>query len=122
MKDRDFLFWLRDRLVLQYKESANVDFVQKLHAIGLNTPNDRDTRPGDYPNFIKPERTTMRSFMLNDQEWNADMVGVIRDNMIQLRDMALKQAHWDWAVQLSLCVGVLAHMIEWMKEEDNGQA
>jgi hypothetical protein len=64
----------------------------------------------------------MKTFQLNDQEWNADMVGVIRDNMIQLRDEALKQAYWNWAVQLSLCVGVLAHMIEWMKEEDNGQA
>jgi hypothetical protein len=64
----------------------------------------------------------MKTFLLNDQEWNADMVGVIRDNMIRLRDEALKQACWDCAVELSLCVGVLAHMIEWMKEEDNGQA
>ena len=33
MKDKEFLDWLADRLVYVYKESPNVDFVQKLKAI-----------------------------------------------------------------------------------------
>jgi hypothetical protein len=33
MTDSEFLLWLRDRLVVVYKESANVDFVQRLNRI-----------------------------------------------------------------------------------------
>lgn len=33
MKDREFLLWVRDRLVYVYNESPNVDFVGKLTSI-----------------------------------------------------------------------------------------
>ena len=37
MKDREFLYWIRDRLVNHYGESPNVDFVQRLTAIAATT-------------------------------------------------------------------------------------
>jgi hypothetical protein len=43
MTDREFLLWLRDRLVYRYHESPNVDFVHKLNAIIQATPIDRVT-------------------------------------------------------------------------------
>lgn len=41
--DRDFLFWLHERLVHKYGENENIDFVQKLHAIAWKTPSGVDT-------------------------------------------------------------------------------
>lgn len=41
--DRDFLFWLRDRLVHHYGESENIDFVHKLEAVAEVTPPHLDT-------------------------------------------------------------------------------
>lgn len=41
--DRDFLFWLRDRLVNTYKENENTDFVLKLQAIAYATAPGVDT-------------------------------------------------------------------------------
>lgn len=37
MKDREFLIWLKDRLVHVYGESPNVDFVHKLDKIARTT-------------------------------------------------------------------------------------
>ena len=37
MTDGKFLFWLTERLVHVYKESPNVDFVQKLREIAMDT-------------------------------------------------------------------------------------
>jgi hypothetical protein len=42
--DRDFLFWLRDRLVHQYGEDENTDFVLKLNAIAQETSPGIDTQ------------------------------------------------------------------------------
>lgn len=41
--DRDFLFWLHERLIHKYGENENTDFVQKLHAIAQVTPPKVDT-------------------------------------------------------------------------------
>ena len=41
--DRDFLFWLRDRLVERYNENASADFVHKLECIAFNTDPKQDT-------------------------------------------------------------------------------
>lgn len=41
--DRDFLFWMRDRIVYQYGEDPNTDFVQKLGSIARCTDPKQDT-------------------------------------------------------------------------------
>jgi hypothetical protein len=41
--DRDFLFWMHERLVHRYGENENTDFVQKLKAIAHVTPPKVDT-------------------------------------------------------------------------------
>ena len=43
MKDKDFLHWLADRVVYVYKESENVDFVQKLRNIADGVDPDKET-------------------------------------------------------------------------------
>lgn len=43
MNDREFLIWLRERLINVYHESPNVDFVHKLTAIINATPVDKLT-------------------------------------------------------------------------------
>lgn len=45
VNDRQFLIWLRDRLVNRYGESPNVDFVRKLEAIADETDPLKDSRP-----------------------------------------------------------------------------
>jgi hypothetical protein len=42
--DRDFLSWLRERLINVYGESENVDFVHKLTAIRDRMPLEQDTK------------------------------------------------------------------------------
>jgi hypothetical protein len=49
MNDRDFLIWLRERMINHYHESPYVDFVHKLTAIINATPADRLT-----PNLCEP--------------------------------------------------------------------
>lgn len=38
MKDKQFLTWLHSRIVHQYGENPNMDFVQKLKRIAESTP------------------------------------------------------------------------------------
>ena len=43
MKDKEFLQWLRDRLISVYDENPNVDFLTKLDSIIREYPEDRET-------------------------------------------------------------------------------
>ncbi len=43
MKDRQFLIWLRDRLVNVYQEPSEVDFVGKLESIIMTIPPEQCT-------------------------------------------------------------------------------
>jgi hypothetical protein len=52
MNDREFLTWLRARLILVYRESPGIDFVRKLTAIINDYPPDKTTpNLGESPNF-----------------------------------------------------------------------
>lgn len=42
MKDSEYLFWLRDRLINVYGEDQNVDFVQKLYSIARKIEDDEN--------------------------------------------------------------------------------
>lgn len=42
MSDKEFLLWLRDRLVFVYKESPNTDFVLKLTKIAESKETHKD--------------------------------------------------------------------------------
>ena len=50
--DRDFLFWMCDRLVNVYNESPNVDFVQKLRTIAQFTHPSIDTPVMGHPRYF----------------------------------------------------------------------
>ena len=56
MLDKEFLTWLKQRLVNQYKENPNVDFVRKLAAIIEATPEDQFT-----PNTESPSEYSAQS-------------------------------------------------------------
>jgi hypothetical protein len=43
MKDKDFLYWLADRLVNVYGESPNIDFVSKLVSVAESMSQKRHT-------------------------------------------------------------------------------
>lgn len=52
MRDRDFLLWLRNRLIHVYKEDPNMDFVSKLENIAGATPANQETpnmSPSPFP-------------------------------------------------------------------------
>ena len=44
MKDKEFLYWIHARLVNQYKENPNTDFMLKLQAIATETDANKDTK------------------------------------------------------------------------------
>lgn len=59
MKDRDFLFWIHERMVRQ-GNSPRMDYMHKLRAIVNAYPDHKDTRPNlasDYPWEYPPKRT-----------------------------------------------------------------
>lgn len=52
MRDRNFLLWLRNRLIHVYKEDPNVDFISKLENIAGTIPAERETpnmSPSPFP-------------------------------------------------------------------------
>ena len=52
MNDKDYLYWLADRLVNVYGESPNVDFVRKLVSISNSMSTKRLTpNTGTYDSF-----------------------------------------------------------------------
>ncbi len=42
MKDSEFLFWLRDRLINVYGEDPHIDYVQKLYSIARKVEDDEN--------------------------------------------------------------------------------
>lgn len=66
MKDREFLIWLADRLVIVYKESEHLDFVHKLSSIILamdpekETPNTRSYAELEYLEETKSTKPPIR--------------------------------------------------------------
>ena len=42
MKDSEFLFWLRDRLINFYGEDPHIDYVQKLYSIARKVEDDEN--------------------------------------------------------------------------------
>jgi hypothetical protein len=54
--DRNYLLWLHGRLINKYGEDENVDFVQKLHCIALNTDPKANTPVFPIPVLDSPEK------------------------------------------------------------------
>lgn len=112
MKDRDFLFWLAKRLVNVYGEDENIDFVNKLKNVAAAIHEEQET-----PNMApSPQMIKIPEFEMNDTHWDKRLVLAIRENMIELRNEALKQAEFSWAIHLSMCIGLLHHMSEAMEK------
>ena len=42
MKDSEFLFWLRDRLINVYGEDPHIEYVQKLYSIARKVEDDEN--------------------------------------------------------------------------------
>lgn len=63
----------------------------------------------------------MEQFTIGDQTIDADEVRALRENIIVIRDHALKEANFDWAVILSNTVAILAHVADKMEAHANGQ-
>lgn len=43
MKDKEFLYWLADRLVYRYNIPINTDYIIKLRSIAIRTNAEQDT-------------------------------------------------------------------------------
>lgn len=52
----------------------------------------------------------MKSFELNDTRWDAEAVREHRESIIELRDAALEAGAMDWALILSVTIGLLHHL------------
>lgn len=53
MKDRDFLIWIHERLEHVHNENRFVDYMHKLRAVILNTPENQESRNVICSNSIK---------------------------------------------------------------------
>lgn len=70
MKDKDFLLWVHARLRNVYEADENMDYMHKLKAIALATPEDKVT-----PNVITTELA---------HTWECESVDMYDDNYVCL--------------------------------------
>jgi hypothetical protein len=53
MRDKEFLEWIRNRLVLVHHENGDMDYMHKLQSIIDVTPPDKETpNTGDVPRYL----------------------------------------------------------------------
>jgi hypothetical protein len=58
----------------------------------------------------------MKTFLLNDMEWDAEAVRRHREQLIEMRDKALSANNFSDAVFLSVTVGLLHHLAEELEQ------
>ena len=73
MKDRDFLIWIHARLV-EHGDSPIIDFMHRLRAIIVSTPDDRETpndgRGGNCIADVSGEPLLIKSGRLTSIQWH----------------------------------------------------
>lgn len=103
MKDKPFLHWMYERLILVHKENSDMDYMHKFNAIIEAMPEDRVTPniagKAEGPNLpegfgeVNPPRNTM--FMIsNGEHLQVDGIWAYRETPETLS--VIDQTHYTW--------------------------